>query len=69
MRETRMFLPGWRWATLVALLLLVPLVLLACGEPTAAPTKPPASEAVPTEVAAAPPTPTTLCGCGKLSRR
>jgi hypothetical protein len=54
-----MFLARWRWATLVALLILIPLVLLACGEPTAAPTDPPASEPAATEVSAKPPTPTT----------
>lgn len=65
MSQTKLFLAKWGWATLVALLMLVPLVLVACGEPTSAPpepaatevsVEPPAATSAPTE----PPTPTDV---------
>ena len=57
MRKTKMFLTGWKGvAILFGLLFLLTLMLVGCGgEPTAAPTEPPA----PTKVSAAPATPTS----------
>jgi hypothetical protein len=59
MSQTKRLLASSKWATLVALLLFVPLVLLACGEPTAAPTEPPVAKSTATTVAAAPATATS----------
>jgi cytoskeletal protein RodZ len=62
MSKTKRFLPTWRGALAVLLLLAVSLVLIACGgeptevaiEPTSAPTEPAAPTSAPTE----PPAPT-----------
>jgi hypothetical protein len=60
MSQTKKSLASCKWATLVALLLFVPLVLLACGEPTTAPTEPPEAKTTATTVAAAPATATSV---------
>jgi outer membrane biosynthesis protein TonB len=52
MSRTKRFLTRWKGVA-VALALLIPLLLGACGEPAAVPTEPPA----PTEVSSAPSTP------------
>jgi hypothetical protein len=54
MSRTRTFLTRWQWMA-VALSLLISLLVGACGEPPAAPTEP----STPTEIAAAPSTPTS----------